>query len=303
MDFNKLRTFVRVVEAGSISRAASRCFRTQQAISLQIKSLEQELSAQLFHRSGPKLRLTREGELLYQRSKEHLLGLEASWREIKADKRAERGTIAIGMWSEQSVCALPSIAVNFRRMFPGAELKIAVGIGEKVEDMLLDNRIDFGIVPRLENPALFDRRPAFVNELVPVASAKYLARAKPITDVADTLDHDLLDYSDRCSGYQHWVGLNARELLPRARTKPFAVTVDNEATLKGLVMNDAGIALLSRKLVERELSTGQVRQVLPQQEFKTLTVSCGVAYRKERPLRYLQQQFFRFVTGAEPVAV
>ena len=64
MDFNKAKTFIEVVDCGSVTKAANRLFRTQQAISLQLKALEVELELTLFDRQGPRIVLTRQGEKL-----------------------------------------------------------------------------------------------------------------------------------------------------------------------------------------------------------------------------------------------
>ncbi len=52
MDFNKAKTFIEVVDSGSITKAANSLFRTQQAISLQLKALEEELELTLFDQQG-----------------------------------------------------------------------------------------------------------------------------------------------------------------------------------------------------------------------------------------------------------
>lgn len=296
MDLNKLRTFVRVVEAGSISLAASRCFRTQQAVSLQIKLLEQDLEVPLFHRAGARLQLTKEGELLYRRSKEHLLGLETSCRDIKSKKKEPRGTVTFGLWSEQSTCPFPGIITEFRQKFPGVDVKIVMGTNAKLEDLLTQGKVDFAIVVCLQNPELFHRRLLVIQELVPVASRKYLATTKPITSIADTLDHDILDYSIECPSYQRWIEDNAPELLPLAQKKHFVVTVDSDVVLKKLVLNDNGIAFLPRSLMEDEIASGEATELLLQRS-RPAAINVEIVHKKAGALPYLQEQFFNFVVG------
>lgn len=66
MNFNKLRTFIQVVDSGSISAAAQILFRTQPAISSALKDLEQELGIILFERRNARIFLTPEGREMYE---------------------------------------------------------------------------------------------------------------------------------------------------------------------------------------------------------------------------------------------
>src|SRR3982074_1285396 len=72
MDFDQLETFLEVARRASFSRAAEKRFRTQPAISSQIRSLEEEVGARLFDRSGGRVSLTAAGKAM-QHSTEHTL--------------------------------------------------------------------------------------------------------------------------------------------------------------------------------------------------------------------------------------
>src|SRR5882724_9577579 len=127
MDLNKLRTFIKVVESGGISRAASVIYRTQQAISLQIKLLEEQLDLPLFQRIGAKLYLTPEGELLYRGSKEHLSNLEDVLRHLKCDGKPDQEPLIVGASSELDISYPPPITTNLRPRMAGENVKIGLG--------------------------------------------------------------------------------------------------------------------------------------------------------------------------------
>jgi DNA-binding transcriptional LysR family regulator len=66
MDFDQLHTFLEIVRLKSFSKAAQTCYRTQPAISAQVRQLEQELRAELFERFGSRISLTTAGRLFAQ---------------------------------------------------------------------------------------------------------------------------------------------------------------------------------------------------------------------------------------------
>jgi DNA-binding transcriptional LysR family regulator len=292
MDLNKLRTFIKVVEAGSISQAASVIYRTQQAISLQIKLLEEELGLPLFQRIGPKLYLTPEGELLYRKSKEHLSNLEDVLCHLKCDGKPDHGPLIVGASSELDISYLPSIITKFRNRIAGANVKIVLAADTELEDCLIDNRVDFGFLRCLRNTKLFNRHTVVSRQLIPVASPAHLTRSKPITTVEDTLDHDWIDYSTHCSAYSLWIKENARELLPLAAQKRPAIVVDSDIVQKDLVLSGNGLALLPKELIEKELAKGEIIQVLPGR-IKPLVVQVDLAYKKKRTTNSTQEAFLK----------
>ena len=73
-DPNNLNTFITVVECGSFTRAAERIHRTQSAVSMQIQRLESAVGKQLFERLGRSIRLTGEGEILFDHAR-RILGV------------------------------------------------------------------------------------------------------------------------------------------------------------------------------------------------------------------------------------
>ncbi len=123
MDFNKAKTFIEVVDSGSITKAANNLFRTQQAISLQLKALEEELELTLFDRQGSRIVLTQQGEQLYEEFKAAFIQMESSVYRMKSDKTSATGTIRLGLWMEQSTGYLPYIVTAFKKNFLRSSLK------------------------------------------------------------------------------------------------------------------------------------------------------------------------------------
>lgn len=298
MDFNKLRTFIKVVDEGGIRQAALQLFRTQQAISLQIKLLEEELNASLFERVGPKLHLTPEGERLYQESRKHYADLEALCRSVKTGTVLDNNIIMLGLWPEQSMTYLPYLVTKFRAMRPEVKLNITLGNDAELEELLSNNKLDFAFMLYLQNPKLFCTHTVLVRDLIPVASPRYLSRSKPINSIEDTLSHELVDYSGKYSAYQIWVKHNAPELLPLAREKQAVVTVDNDLVQKELVLKDNGIAFLPTEIIEKEMVAGNMIEILAN-EADPVVVKIEVAYKRKRAMSSEQTKFLELITDKD----
>jgi len=296
MDFNKARTFIEVVDSGSLTKAASRLFRTQQAISLQLKALEGELELMLFDRQGPRIVLTRQGEQLYEEFKTAFHQMESSVYRMKSDKTSATGTIRLGFWMEQSTGYLPYIVTAFKKNFPRVKFEVMLGIDVDLEKALLNNEIDFGFFVFVRDKKLIKAQPVLSRKLILVASNEYLLKKKRIRTIEDTLSLDLVDYSQDYASYSAWIKENARSLLPEAAKKIPLVTVKNDLVLKELVRQGHGMALLAEEIIKAELATGSIIQLLPKKS-KAITLTIDVGYKKRRTHNYLHEEFLNFIVS------
>src|SRR5713101_7795157 len=96
MEFSQLEFFVTVVEEGSFSKAALRVYRTQPAVSIAIRRLEEEIGAPLFERSQKTPMLTEVGELVYDYVKRILSLRDQTFNAVSELKTLQRGRVRIG---------------------------------------------------------------------------------------------------------------------------------------------------------------------------------------------------------------
>ena len=96
MDFDQLETFLEVARHASFSRAAEKRFRTQPAISSQIRGLEEEVGAKLFDRSGGKVSLTAAGKAFQKYVEDTLDARKAMLVAIAEMERVPRGELIVG---------------------------------------------------------------------------------------------------------------------------------------------------------------------------------------------------------------
>lgn len=167
-DLRQLRAFVAVVEEGSFTLAARRLFVTQSAVSHSLRTLEEQLNCKLLDRSGKRVVVTVEGELLLKRCKRVIFELDQASRDLDGLRRWGQTRIRIG--APHSLChfIIPSVLREFRDCFPRCEPVIEAGETMGLLDRLSDVELDLvvGLKPRGRSEegyrAMFSDRLAFV---------------------------------------------------------------------------------------------------------------------------------------------
>ena len=135
-----LRTLVAIADTGSITRATERIFRTQSALSLQIKRLEALVQTSLFRRDGRHISLTPAGESLLQHAREILRVNDhavASLVDVGLG-----GPVRIGLIQDFADTKLISVMAQFARLNQQSQVQIRVGNSHDLKEMLASNRLD-----------------------------------------------------------------------------------------------------------------------------------------------------------------
>ena len=145
MDFDQLHTFLEIVRLKSFSKAAQTCFRTQPAISAQIRQMEQELGTQLFERFGSRISLTTAGRIFSDYARRILDTKRQAFDEIRELERVPRGEVTIAANEATCLKVLPQVFSDYKERFPGVQLQVVRSYGSKTVQSVLDNSVDFGI--------------------------------------------------------------------------------------------------------------------------------------------------------------
>lgn len=145
MDLDQLHTFLEIVRLKSFSKAAQTCFRTQPAISAQVRQLEQELNAALFERLGTRIALTPAGRIL-ARYAEQILALRKQAQDaINELERTPRGELVIAANEATCIWVLPKVFSEYKRQFPNVQVSVDRAYGARVVEAVMDNQADFGV--------------------------------------------------------------------------------------------------------------------------------------------------------------
>lgn len=138
-----LRTFLAVVESGSFSSAASRIFRSQSAVSLQIKQLESILGQTVFRRHARGVMLTPIGEKLCPTAQKVVGLLDEAIGEFRFNPL--HGSINIGIPDEYGDSLLPGVIAQFSRDHPRVELAVRCSFSASFPEALARNEIDIAV--------------------------------------------------------------------------------------------------------------------------------------------------------------
>src|SRR6266702_7824546 len=146
MEFSQLEFFVTVVEEGSFSKAAERVYRTQPAVSIAIRRLEDEIGAPLFERSQKTQALTEVGKLVYDYAK-RILSLRDQTIDVVSELRSlKRGRVRIGANESTSLYLLPHLILDYRALYPNIMVEIFRHASERLPREVLDRNVDFALL-------------------------------------------------------------------------------------------------------------------------------------------------------------
>ncbi|WP_439545688.1 LysR family transcriptional regulator [Sandarakinorhabdus sp.] len=259
LDWEKLRLFDTVAEAGSFTEAARRLHMSQPALSRQVAALEESLGAKLFHRHARGLAMTHEGEQLRAATSDMHERIDKAAQAIDASRDRPTGTIRLTTTVSFGSTWLARQLGDFLDLFPDISIHL----------MLTDADLD--LAKREADVAIRFHRP-FQSELMQrpladirhhlVASPDYIARHGEPQSIADLDSHRLIAYGDAAPDYLkgiNWILELGHEGHPRAA----ALTINNSHGVLQAVEAGAGIAALPTYLIR---SSGSVKVVLPDLE-------------------------------------
>ncbi len=156
----QLRAFCHAARTGSVSAAADKIFLSQPTVSLQIQALEREFDTVLFERRGPKIRLTPEGQLLFEMAAPLVEGMDRLHDAFAVQcGRVDQGALNIAAGESTILYILPEPVRSFVQQYPGIELKLHNVTGRDGLAMLRADEADLAVGSLLEVPDDINYRP------------------------------------------------------------------------------------------------------------------------------------------------
>ena len=145
MDFDQLHTFLEIVRLKSFSKAAQTCYRTQPAISAQVRQLEQEMNTALFERFGSRIALTTAGRIFAEYAEQILELRRRAQDAINELERDPRGELVIAANEATCIYVLPRVFSEYKKQFPAVQMQVDRSYGARVVEAVMDNSADFGL--------------------------------------------------------------------------------------------------------------------------------------------------------------
>lgn len=266
--FESLRAFSRVVEEGGFAAAARKMAMSRSAVNKLVANLENQLGVQLLYRTTRQVTPTDTGRAFYERCVEILASL-AEAEQLASEQHSEpKGTIKINAPMSFGTLYLGAIASDFMVRYP--EIKVQLTLDDRFVDAIAEG---YDLVVRIaqptESPSLVVR-PIIPIERVLCAAPAYLEQRGIPQHPQDLKHHSCLHYGYLAMGSQ-WQFEKGTEQYSVAINGGFCS--NNGEILRDAAVRGLGIALLPRFIVENELSSGTLRQILTHYRLPEIVLS------------------------------
>jgi DNA-binding transcriptional LysR family regulator len=285
MQIESLKVFCDLAETESFTKAAQINQVTQSAVSQQISSLERQFKSLLIERSKKKFRLTREGQELYDYSKQIIHIYDSLHSKLQEIKDIISGTIRVATIYSIGLHDLPPYIKKFLKSYPTVNVHVEYRRSNQVYEDVLGNVVDLGLV-------------AYANkdnklEIVPLRKDKLVMICHPQNPLAKSKSLKLGDIAG-----QKFIGFEPDIPTRKAIDKIFkdhniavqnVMEFDNIETVKRAVEIDAGISVVPQATVLQEVA----KQTLAAVQFENAEFfrPLAVIYKKNKVLSPAMKQF------------
>lgn len=245
MSINKYEVFWKVVELGSLTKAAEVLGFTQSGISHTISSLESEFGFSLLVRNRSGVKLTVNGEQVLQPIREILKWNEQLKQAVADIHGLEIGTITIGTFTSVSVHWLPGMIKQFQSEYPHIEFKLLEGSYLEIEQWIEGGVIDCGFIS-LPTREKFEVFPLKKDRMLGIVSLEHPLSKEPFLSWAQMADEDFI-VQKTGSDY------DIRRVLEKAGIKPkIKFSAGDDYAIMAMVEKGLGISILPELVLKRQ---------------------------------------------------
>src|SRR6267142_3611528 len=245
-----------VAKEGSFSRAAGRLYRTQPAISLGIRKLEDSLGQPLFVRGSRPVRLTDAGVLLKDYAERLLKLRDEVTKGLTELEGLKRGELSLGV-NESSIHALLPALAKFRNAHPGVQVRVHRMFSRDIPHEVLNYRLDVGAVSYVPREPQLQATEIVKDELTLVVPPKHPLAKKREVDVVDLGAESFVAHIVESPFRRRVI-----ELFARNRTVLNMPTeMPTIESIKRFVQMGMGVAIVPRMCVAWEIDHGWMKEV------------------------------------------
>ncbi|MEO0328168.1 MAG: LysR family transcriptional regulator [Pseudomonadota bacterium] len=269
MDWDKLRIFHAVAEAGSFTHAADKLNLSQSAISRQVSGLEYDLKVSLFQRHARGLVMTEEGETLYATAHDVLLKLDSVQAKLMDSTERPEGKLKVTTTVGLGTGWLTTRIHEFLDLYPDVKLELILA-DEEID--LMTREADCAIRLRQpKNPDLIQRR-LFTVHLHVFAAPGYVNKFGQPSNLGELVNHRIISYGENVPVYLEHVNWLLHAGMEGNRKREAFFQVNNLRALRRVCEEGAGIAVLPDYIVEDRHALVQLLPDIEVPEFDTYFV-------------------------------
>ena len=265
MDIRNVKTFVRVAELKSFTKAAEKLNYVQSTVTAQIKQLEKELGYSLFDRIGKKISLTVMGERFLKIAYELLLVSEKA-ENLNADSNDIKGVLRVGVSESLLISVFKDLIPEFKAKFRNIDLRIRSGHTVDLLNQLRQNNLDLLYVSKIKNtdPDLKCHYARKENSVF-VSGTDYEKVSGKTISMDNIFKHNFI-ITEREGMYYSVLSKLAAE--QNASVNDW-IEVDNVLVIIELVKRGMGVAFLPEYLVADEIEKGNLKKINVNQSVET----------------------------------
>lgn len=285
MQIESLKVFCDLAETESFTKAAQINHITQSAVSQQISSLERQFKSLLIERSKKKFRLTREGDVLYEASKQIVQTYDSLHSRLQELKDIISGTIRVATIYSIGLHALPPYIKRFLKSYPTVNVHVEYLRANQVYEDILGNVADLGLVAYPVRDSKLEIVPLRKEPMVLICHPQHaLAKTKTLKVAALSGQKFIAFESDipTRKGIDKVLRDRGVQVVP-------VMEFDNVETVKRAVEIDAGIAIVPQSTVVQEVA----KQTLAALNIEDVDLHRPVAvlHKKHKVLSTAMKQF------------
>lgn len=280
-DLQSLMVFAAVLESGSFSHAAQSLGIAKSSVSKRVSALEQALGVRLIQRSTRRLRVTEEGEVLFQHCARIRQQLDEAERQLAGFREAPRGTIRLGAPPLFASTRLAGMLPEFLARYP--DLTIELRASERRSDLIAGGYDASLRTGELADSSLVAQR-LCTFQAVLCAAPRYLEKHGRPEHPHDVEQHNYL-------AWQSPERLPISELIFRKGARSYrAKTVTNftstdAMSIREATVNGGGITLLPDFAIHNEVASGLLEVLLRDYHVHDIPLSIVYPQREQRPLK------------------
>ena len=281
-----MRTFLKVADTGSFTAGAEKLGMTPQLASKYVRALEDELSAQLFHRSTRRVTLSDTGAAFYERCARFVADYDELKADVRQDTCAPRGDLRITAPHCFGEKFLVSVLADFSEQYP--EINATLELTDRYVDLLEEN-IDLAIrIGSLADSSLFARQIGMAS-VVLCASPDYLETAPELSHPNELKKHNCVVDTNFKARNKWTFELDGK---PEVFEVSSRLQVNNANAARTLALKGRGVVLTPSYMVTDDLAKGRLVQLLS--DFTTSDLAIHALYPSRRHLTARVRRFIDF---------
>jgi DNA-binding transcriptional LysR family regulator len=257
MEMAQLEYFSKVVQERSFSKAADRVFRTQPAVSIAIRRLEEEIGLPLLDRSQKTPVLTEAGQVVYDYAQRILALRDQVGQAISELQSLKRGRVRVGANESTSLYLLPDLILAFREQHPEVKVEIYRHVSSRLPREVLERNVDFALMASEPADRDLEAFPVLKDELVLIMSPKHPLAGRSSVKVKDLGKESFVAHNVKSGSRLKVIEAFARQHTPLN----IAIELATIETIKRFVQKQVGLAFVPRMCVREELERGVLASV------------------------------------------